>query len=202
MSYDDLCGRTMCSIQVTFLQSLCILYFSYATPLFGKRAASKASVKGDAIGKKTKTVDDAKLAEAPQPASQRYRLALRSLRRFAAQRKEGETAGDDFCDEFPFIPETFLGYLLSVYSIEVLRGASQREHVRSSEIWAEFVQDYGVILTAEAEQELLDVYGRRFSRLLLSLEECQLHSDQERLAALRREKKTFGFKRSLLRLRL
>ena len=172
---------------LTLLRFLLISLLAYAAPLFGKRGAPKPKAKSES--KQQKVVNSAIAVQSATLPSKRYRTALRNLRQSGPQDTVlGEPRADPAV-EFPGIPVVFLALLLSVYPVEVLREALSHERVRLLAIWGDFAQEYEGISSPQAEQQLLDTYRRRFANVLLSLENCALQSDTERLAALRRDKK-------------
>ena len=95
--------------------------------------------------------------------------------------QEGHIAAD-----FPFVPEEFLGLLLSVYSQDVLRCVLARDRVRTLEIWGDFVREHHALAASpDAEQELFDNYLKRFANIVLSMQERSAKTDRQRWGELR-----------------
>ena len=158
------------AVRLTFLSLL--VYFA---PLFGKRAAPAAHV--ETSNKKPKAEEEWHFDA--------YASSLKCVRSGSRQNADAGGQEGHIAADFPFVPEEFLGLLLSVYSQDVLRCVLARDRVRTLEIWGDFVRHHALAASPDAEQELFDNYLKRFANIVLSMQERSAKTDRQRWGELR-----------------
>ena len=159
------------AVRLTFLSLL--VYFA---PLFGKRAAPAAHV--ETSNKKPKAEEEWHFDA--------YASSLKCVRSGSRQNADAGGQEGHIAADFPFVPEEFLGLLLSVYSQDVLRCVLARDRVRTLEIWGDFVREHHALAPSpDAEQELFDNYLKRFANIVLSMQERSAKTDRQRWGELR-----------------
>ncbi len=148
----------------------------YFAPLFGKRALPAARV--ETSNKKPKPEEEWHFDA--------YASSLKFVRTGSRQNADAGGQQGHIAANFPFVPEEFLGLLLSVYSHDLLRCVLSSDRVRTLEIWSDFFRDHHAVAAIPTdEQELFDNYLKRFANIVLSMQEHSAKTDRQRWAELR-----------------